>query len=145
MKKAIYLIFILLTQATFAQNKNQSLSQIIIQKDSLFWQGYNTCNYSLMEQFLAKNVEFYHDKGGLMVGADKVMEATRKNICGMPNIKVRREALPETIKAFPLEENGKIYGAVLSGDHYFYQNDIRTGIAKFTHTWLLKNGEWQMH
>jgi len=61
------------------------------------------------------------------------------------NIKVRREAISGTIQVFPLEDNGKIYGAVLSGDHYFYQNETRTGIAKFTHTWLLKEGEWRMH
>jgi CubicO group peptidase (beta-lactamase class C family) len=128
-----------------AQAQNIQIQKTIFMKDSLFWHGYNTCNYDLMRQYLDKNVEFLHDKGGRMEGADKVIDATRKNICGMANIKVKREPLTETVNIFPLEDKGKIYGAIISGEHYFYQNDIQTGIAKFTHTWFLKDGEWLMH
>ena len=50
------------------------------------------------------------------------MEATRKNICGNPGNKITRVSIPESIKLYPLEQNGQVYGAILVGDHYFYQN-----------------------
>src|SRR6185312_6089185 len=59
------------------------------------------------------------------------------------------EAVPETVKVYPLQKNGVIYGAVLSGQHHFYVNDngkpeYRDGIAKFFHVWMLKEGTWKM-
>jgi Domain of unknown function (DUF3471) len=62
---------------------------------------------------------------------------------------LRREAIPETVKVYPLQKNGVTYGAVLSGEHYFYINDsgkpeYRDGVAKFFHIWLLKDGTWKM-
>lgn len=144
-KLQVQFTIFLISFSSLAQLEKGNLPKIIIEKDSLFWLGYNSCNYQLMDKFLDKNVEFYHDKGGITLGADKVLEATRNNICGNPDNKVRREAILESIKVFPMEENGKIYGAILSGEHYFFQNEKRTGIAKFTHTWLLKEGDWRMH
>ncbi len=58
----------------------QTLTRLIIEKDSIFWSGYNTCNMENMKAYLADDVEFYHDKGGLMSGKDQVIEATKKNI-----------------------------------------------------------------
>ena len=48
-----------------------------------------------------------------------------------------------------MTKNGAIYGAVLSGEHYFYINETgkteyRDGMAKFFHVWLLKDGTWKM-
>lgn len=145
MKSKLLIVLFICNHFCFGQTDRGSFTPTIFSKDSIFWHGYNTCQYDLMESYLDKNVEFYHDKGGLMIGAKNVIEATRKNICGMPGVKVTRIAVPESIKLYPLEQNGQLYGAVLSGEHYFYQNEVKTGIAKFTHTWLLKEGRWQMH
>jgi len=133
-----------------SQGDDKELSKLILEKDSLFWTGYNTCDYQIMESLLAQEVEFYHDKGGVMMGSAAVMKATRENICGNPNRKTRREVVPGTLRVFPMKNGDKIYGAVLSGDHYFYgkQNDqpeTREGLAKFTHLWLLKDNTWKMH
>ncbi|WP_341227788.1 nuclear transport factor 2 family protein [uncultured Arcticibacterium sp.] len=142
MKKV--LVLLLLSITSFAQN-TPDLKGLILEKDSLFWKGYNTCDYSLMEQFLATDVEFYHDKGGLMLGSEPVIEATRKNICGDVNNKITRQAIIESIEVYPLENNGELYGAVMRGEHYFYQNGRRTGSAKFNHLWLLEENAWLMH
>ncbi len=145
MKSKLLIVLCICNHFCFGQTDIENFTHTIFSKDSMFWHGYNTCQYDLMETYLDKNVEFYHDKGGLMTGAKNVMEATRKNICGNPGIKITRVAIPESINLYPLEQNGQVYGAILVGDHYFYQNGIKTGIAKFTHTWLLKGGLWQMH
>jgi hypothetical protein len=134
----------------FGQADDKELSKLILEKDSLFWTGYNTCNYALMESFLAQDVEFYHDKGGVMMGLPAVMKATHENICGNPNRKTRREVVPGTVRIFPMKNGDKIYGAVISGDHYFYgkqtdQPETRDGLAKFTHLWLYKDDKWKMY
>jgi hypothetical protein len=50
---------------------------------------------------------------------------------------------------FPLSNGQAIYGAVLTGEHIFYvieKNKERLdGISKFTHVWVLKDGQWKMN
>ena len=132
----------------FAQNDN-SLDATIRQQDTLFWDAYNRCDVEKMSEFFWPDVEFYHDKGGLTAGLGPLVEILKNGLCGSQNSHLRREAIPETVKVFPLEKNGAVYGAVLSGEHYFYVNDngkpeYRDGMAKFFHVWLLKDGKWKM-
>lgn len=133
----------------FAQNDKESLTQIILHEDSAFWDAYNRCDVEKMSQFFWPDIEFYHDKGGPTIGLVSFSESLRTGLCGKPNYHLRREAIPETVKVFPLQKNGSTYGAVLSGEHYFYINDsgkpeYRDGVAKFFHVWLLKDGTWKM-
>jgi hypothetical protein len=132
-----------------AQNQQDTLSATIQHEDSVFWDAYNRCDVEKMSQFFWPDVEFYHDKGGPTIGLGPLTETFRKNLCGNPNFRLRREAIPATIKIYPLQKNGVTYGAVFSGEHYFYINDngkpeYRDGWAKFFHLWLLKDGTWKM-
>jgi len=48
-----------------------------------------------------------------------------------------------------LDNNGQTYGALQSGEHDFYIQEpdkalIKTSIAKFSHLWVLVNGEWKL-
>jgi hypothetical protein len=102
-----------------------------------------------MSQFFWPDIEFYHDKGGLTVGLGPFVDLLKTGLCGKPNYRLRRDAIPDTVKVYPLQKNGVIYGAVLSGEHYFFINDsgkpeYRDGIAKFFHVWLLKENTWKM-
>jgi len=133
----------------FAQAQQDTLSATIQHEDAIFWDAYNRCDVEKMSQFFWPDVEFYHDKGGPTIGLGPLTETFRKNLCGNPNFRLRREAIPATIKIYPLQKNGVTYGAVFSGEHYFYINDsgkpeYRDGWAKFFHVWLLKDGTWKM-
>lgn len=133
----------------FSQNQQDALSATILQQDASFWDAYNRCDVDKMSQFFWPDVEFYHDKGGPTIGLGPLVETLKKNLCGNPNFHLRRESVPATIKVFPLQKNGVTYGAVLSGEHYFYINDngkpeFRDGQARFFHVWLLKDGAWKM-
>jgi hypothetical protein len=133
----------------FAQNEKEALAQTILHEDGAFWDAYNRCDADKMAQFFWPDIEFYHDKGGPTIGLGPFTETLKTGLCGKPNFRLRREAIPETIKVFPLQKDGATYGAVLSGAHYFYINDsgkpeYRDGMAKFFHVWLLKNGTWKM-
>jgi len=143
-------LFLVITLPLFAQNDKDAVEKTILQQDALFWDAYNQCDVEKMSQFFWPDIEFYHDKGGPTIGLGPLTETLRKNLCGnYPKFRLRREAVPETVKFYPLQKNGVTYGAVLSGEHYFYINDngkpeYRDGVAKFFHLWLLKDGTWKM-
>lgn len=128
------------------QAQHQELSKTILSLDSTFWQAYNNCDVETMEKFFTNDLEFYHDKGGLTEGASALFGNVRKGLCGNENFRLRRVAIPGTMKVYPLEN----YGAILSGEHLFYINETGKeerldGIARFTHVWKYADGKWKMH
>ena len=132
-----------------AQSNVAELTRIILEKDSLFWTGYNRCDTALNGQFIADDVEFFHDKGGITLGRAALQLALKKNLCSNANWRLRREAVPGTVKVYPMMNNDTIYGAIILGEHYFYVNETgkperREGHASFNHLWLKKNGVWKM-
>jgi hypothetical protein len=143
------LLLCLLRFPVFAQDQKASLEATIRHEDAAFWDAYNRCDVEKMSHFFWPDIEFYHDKGGLTVGLGPFTEALKTGLCGKPDYRLRREAIPDTVKVYPLQKNGLTYGTVLSGEHYFYINDsgkpeYRDGVAKFFHVWLLKEGIWKM-
>lgn len=155
MKKnvCICIVFTVLTSLVCyslqAQTTPQELRKIILEKDSLFWIAYNNCDLPGMRQFFTEDVEFYHDKGGISNGLDSLMASIQKGLCGNSNYRTRREAVKGTVQVFPMGKSDIIYGAIISGEHYFYMNETGkqeylTGHARFTQLWLLKDGSWKM-
>ncbi|MGB7786276.1 MAG: nuclear transport factor 2 family protein [Salinimicrobium sp.] len=144
-------IFLLLAFFSFSlvQAQDSELTALLSQKDSIFWKAYNECDIPGMAQFLAKDVEFYHDKGGVTLGSDALNEGMKKGLCSGGKNAVRREAVPGTVHIYPLFDNGELYGAIMTGEHLFYPTNGNSkkpdGRAKFSHLWLKKNGEWKMH
>ncbi|WP_237421162.1 nuclear transport factor 2 family protein [Flavobacterium sp. Sd200] len=115
----------------------------------LFAEGFNKCNYKILDQILADDLEFYHDKGGIK-NKKEFIDATRNNICNSPNGKITREVVKGSTEVYPLEKNGKIYGFLQNGLHEFYIQEpgkklYKTGRAKFSCLWLLAtNGSWKL-
>jgi hypothetical protein len=147
-KMCLAISLCLLSLPIFAQT-DTDVDSAIRHEDSIFWDAYNRCDVDKMAEFFWSDIEFYHDKGGLTAGLEPFVNALRNGLCGNPNSRLRREAIAETVKVFPLHKNGTVYGAVISGEHYFFVNDkgkpeYRDGMAKFFHVWLLKDGKWKM-
>lgn len=150
MKKYTFAIFVLILSFIIipAQN-NETLIKEGLKSDSLFWVAYNKCNVNDMMRFIPNDVEFYHDKGGITKGAADLKGTFQKNLCGNKDFHLRREAIDKTVQTFPMKKDDKLYGLIISGDHYFYINEtgkkeFRDGLAKFTDFWMLENGEWKM-
>lgn len=132
-----------------AQPDIEKLSETILRKDSLFWKSYNNCDLQQFRQFFTDDMEFYHDKGGITVGLEKLAESMKTNLCTNPNFRLRREVIPGTVTVYPLQQSGVIYGAIISGEHVFYvlepgKQERLDGQARFTHVWLLKDSAWKM-
>lgn len=135
--------------AAYAQVTNDNWEASVRQFDSEYWRAFNACEVQTMTMMNAEDLEFYHDIGGFMQGRASFAEATAKNICGRSNWRLRRGEVPGTVKLYPLRSNGEVYGAVISGEHYFYHTnndhpEKLEGKARFTHTLLLKDRKWQV-
>jgi hypothetical protein len=115
-----------------------SLSRKIEELDAAVFDAYNRCELKAFGNFIAQDVEFFHDNAELMLGRAKVVDATEKYICG----KVRRELVAGTLRVYPIKD----YGAIAIGEHRFCETPTNecVGIAKFTNVWRSENGSWQM-
>lgn len=132
-----------------AQTEEQQVTSAILHLDSAFWKAYNTCDTGAFKNFITEDVEFYHDKGGITMGAPALIESLDKNICGNVNSRVRREAVAGSIKVYPMRNGKEIYGAIIMGEHLFYitekgKPEYQSGVAGFSDLWLFKNGSWKM-
>jgi hypothetical protein len=125
-------------------------SPAILALDASFWQAYNRCDHAATREFIAEDVEFYHDKGGPTLGQDALVASIRDNLCRNPAaFRLRREPVEGTVRVFPLKKGSTVYGAILSGEHLFYLSqdgkpEVLDGRARFTHLWLLKDGRFTM-
>ncbi len=108
--------------------------------DTRLFDAYNNCDLKTFGSLLSDDLEFYHDKTGLMRGRQAVVDAVKKNICG----KVTRELVPGTLEVYPIAN----YGAVEIGVHRFHHpGDTGTegvGEAKFIHLWQETDGTWKV-
>ncbi len=130
-------VFVSLLAAPVPQDE---LSRTLSSLDSAVFDAYNRCELEKFSAYFAEDVEFYHDKTGLMTGKQNLVEALKKNICG----KVRRELVPGTMEVYPMEG----YGAVQMGVHRFHHpgadDKEPVGEAKFIHLWQKKDGVWKI-
>ena len=136
-------------QSLYAQTDDQTLAATILHQDSLFWVTYNSCDIAGNKQFFTTDVVFYHDKGGLTLGAENLSAALKKNLCSTTGYRLRRAAVAPTVHVFPLRNATGIYGAILSGEHVFYvtepgKKERLDGQAKFTHVWTKQDSAWKM-
>lgn len=151
MRKFILSGFLLLTTAIlFAQESTSSeLYKTLKSKDSLLFNiGFNKCDISQFENLVSDDFEFYHDKSGITSSKSAFIASIKDGLCKM-DYKAKRELVEGSVEVYPLEKNGVLYGAIQTGKHRFYaiekgKPEHLTGVAKFTHVWLLENGVWKL-
>jgi hypothetical protein len=119
---------------------SSQLFQTIAALDKELFGAIDRCDMDAFGAMWAENAEFYHDKTGLMVGRQNIVDAVKNNLCG----KVKRELVPGTLEVYPMQG----YGAVEIGVHRFLhpwaQDHGEVGEAKFIHLWQYKDGKWQI-
>ncbi len=141
------LFTVFLINTSFAQKSPSiapdSLYKAIVKADSLLFNAFNNCDTVTYRKFIKDDLEFYHDLGGLAVGADIEMLSI-KEMCARGN-HIRRELIKSSLEVHPL----KGYGAVEIGIHRFYhtnkgQKEKISGTYKFVQVWQLKDGGWKL-
>jgi hypothetical protein len=139
---ALLLTFILVSPLSYAQSRSadtpDQLFQTIQALDTRLFDAYNHCDLPQMSSMIAEDLEFYHDKTGLALGRQALLDGIKNNICG----KVTRELVPGTLEVYPIAH----YGAVEIGVHTFHHpgHPENVGEAKFVQLWQNKNGNWQL-
>lgn len=118
------------------------LTDTIAKLDTAVFDAFNRCSTPVQLQqhasYFAPDVEFYHDEGGVTWSRQEMVRNTEKYACG----KFRRELVPGTLKAFPI--NG--FGAIEQGTHRFCQFSSNTcdGTADFVIVWRNQSGIWEI-
>jgi len=119
----------------------EELTRAVTELDRQLFDSYNKCDLVKFDSFFVDDVEFYHDKGGLMVGRKALTQSVKDNICG----KVTRELVAGSLEVYPIHG----YGAVEIGTHRFLHpagspDAGVVGEAKFIHLWQYKDGAWKI-
>lgn len=146
MKVARYAVAVSLLVAVATSGAAENEDGQVRAADARFWQAYNACDMKAMGGLLTADVEFYHDKTGLTVSREAVIESLNKGPCGDPGMRLRREAVDESLEFHPLKGGY----ALLSGRHRFYVRETGKperldGQAEFTSVWKFDDGQWRMH
>src|SRR5690349_13737606 len=105
MKYALTAAFVLFFANLFAQT-DDDVKTAVLKSDSLFWIAYNNCDLPGMQKYIADDIEFYHDKGGIMKGIDEFSKTTKLRLCGNSDFQLRREPLPGTINVYVMTKDG---------------------------------------
>ena len=118
-----------------------ALYQEMLALDTAMFDSFNKCNepseFRKHAAFFAKDVEFYHDVGGVTLGVDALMANTQKNVCG----KFRRELDLQSFRVFPIPG----YGAMTIGTHRFCHSPTTCeGAGEFTSVWRRDGGVWRV-
>ncbi len=128
-----------------SSTSTDKLFQEILKLDQIAFEAYNTCDLTAFKNFFVEDLEFYHDKSGLISSRTTMLAALENVLCGNNGIKTRRELIPESLKVYPLEN----FGAIQVGEHYYYQSrdgqpEKLVEVAKFTHIWKNTGESWKI-
>jgi hypothetical protein len=119
----------------------EPLYQKVLALDTAMFDSFNKCadpaELAKHATFFDKDVEFYHDFGGLSLGVDTVIDSTRKNVCGQ----FRRELDVASFHVYPVPG----FGAIATGTHRFCHTPTTCeGAAEFTMVWRQNGDVWQI-
>jgi len=121
--------------------------QAVGQADAAFWEAYNRCDLAAMEALLTLDVEFWHDKTGLTTTRPAVVRSLAAGPCGTPGMRLRREAVVDSVQVYPLADAG----VLVTGQHRFLvtrapQRERLDGSARFASVWTRgADMQWRMH
>ena len=132
-------------QSRDSSTVSKDLYDKITSLDTAFFNAYNKCEIAKIEALFTNDVEFYHEKRGLIAGRISVMEGITKNLCGDADNKVRRELVAGSLQVYALND----YGALETGEHRFYltqkgQKEKLDGVGKFANIWRKQDGQWRI-
>lgn len=122
--------------------QGQALTDRVVGLDAELFDSFNRCaDPAQMARHAAlfdENVEFYHDRGGVTWNRERMLENTRRNVCG----KIRRELVPGSLRVYPLPD----FGAMEIGEHRFCAPDggVCEGRGEFVMLWRLEGGRWRV-
>jgi len=123
-----------------ASVKSGELYETVASQDTKLFQAFNAHDIELLKTFFTKDLEFYHDEGGL-TNYDQTNENFKK-MFGQNN-SIRRELIPNSREVYPIKD----YGAIEVGEHQFCHVENRKddcGTYPFIILWQKQDGSWKV-
>ncbi len=129
-----------------AQNNEKQVSSSsdlfneINKQDSLLFAAFNTRDIKTFKSYFSKDLEFFHDKGGLTnydYTVNFLSETTKKES------DLRRDLVKGTLEVYPIPG----YGAIEIGSHRFCHDEngkLDCGTFKFVQVWQKKDDQWKV-
>lgn len=142
-KKLFYTAFLLvIIAAANAQglNSKDSLYKQIAHLDSAVFNAFNSRDTVTFNGFFAKDLEFYHDKGGLS-GFQLTADFAKAQADNKTDLK--RMPVPGSFEVYPVPN----YGAMQIGAHQFTHTEngkLVSGTYKFAHVWKKFGNQWKI-
>ncbi len=150
MTPALFSMIALLQAAPIAlPPEDATLPEAVLSRDTvLFDTMFNRCDPAALADLVTADVEFYHDKGGAMIGRDAFVADYQKGCEGRkaPDAwRSRRELVAGSAQVYPIPG----VGAVEEGSHVFYERrgdgpETLVGRARFSILWRLEGGQYRM-
>jgi hypothetical protein len=144
------ILFVLIASSALAQAgdggkktyvpASQALYDSIVHMDSVLFDSFNNQDLETQKRIFASDVEFYHDKAGLM-HYQQVMESTR-NLFAQNN-GLKRTLIPGSLEVYPIPG----FGAMQTGMHRFCHLENGKddcGTFKFLHIWQSSKDGWKL-
>ena len=136
------LMLFMLNSSGYAQNAaplpQKDLYKEIFLLDSIMFTAFNERNIEQLKKMFTKDLEFFHDKGGL-TSYDHTINFLQKLAEEKSDLK--RELIKESLEVYPIPG----YGAIEIGRHRFTHTENgkqETAIFKFVQVWQQINESW---
>lgn len=123
-----------------AKPVNQALYDSIQRLDSLLFDAFNVHNVDSLMSFFTKDLEFFHDNGGL-AGYEQTKENFTKLFSN--NNDIRRKLVAGSLEVHPIKDYGAIHIASQEFCHT-EKGKPDCGVSKFVMVWKNDNGNWKI-
>jgi ketosteroid isomerase-like protein len=126
--------------ATVQLPEGVQLTDLVAGLDRMMFDAYNAHDLDKLMALFATDLEFFHDKGGLL-GFEQV-KAGFTNVFAN-NKDIRRDLVPGSLEVYPIAG----YGAIEIGAHRFCHTENGApdcGTFRFLHVWRREGGGWQV-
>lgn len=142
----LMILSLLVSGISKAQNSEKrtessnTLYEEVYHLDSLLFDAFNKRDTTVFNNMFSRDLEFYHDKGGLS-GYDQTVNFLRETIKADNNL--RRELVKGSFEVYAIPG----YGAMEIGAHKFCHDENGKqdcGIFKFVHIWKKQNDQWKI-
>lgn len=120
--------------------EGQSLYDEILRMDRILFDAFNNRDIETSKKIFDRDLEFYHDTGGVSDYAQTVANSER---LFEANTGLTRELILDSVSVYPVPG----YGAIQVGKHRFCHPENGTmdcGVFDFLHIWKQSEGTWTL-
>jgi len=135
------LVLLAASPAVAAPSKTSpALVEEIARLDRAMFDAFNAHDADKLMSFFSKDLEFYHDRDGL-VSYEEANNNFHRIFLNVPDL--HRELVPGSLEVYPLGD----YGALELGAHRFCHRENGRddcGVFRFVQIWQKGDGQWKV-